>query len=226
MISNLGRVAIIADKMTAFGGADREMLSVLKLIPDADIYTVLYKPSGYSNIEIKQNIYTSFVQKLPFKYKFSKHLKVLNPIAYESFDLRKYDTIISISAGPARGIIPGIDQIHIAMIMTPPRSLWNHELNVRASIFKNLYRPISQVLNSYERIWDTSLIPRVDYWVANSQFIAKKIMKRYHVKSTVIYPGIEEDCFENFSNQQLSSTLKKYLIPKEFILVVSRLYDY
>jgi glycosyltransferase involved in cell wall biosynthesis len=226
MLKKLGRVAIVADQMTAFGGADREMLSVLKLVPEADIYTVLYNPNGYENVEIKQKIYTSFVQKLPLKFKFSKHLKVLNPIAYENFDLRGYDTIISISAGPARGVIPDIGQRHIAMVMTPPRSLWDHELNVRASKLKNFYKPISKILNNYERIWDRSLVPRIDYWTANSNFIAQKIKKRYGVDSTVIYPGIEEKCFESFKNNEIEKTVTKYNLPDEFFLVVSRLYDY
>jgi glycosyltransferase involved in cell wall biosynthesis len=222
----LGRVAIIADQMTAFGGADREMLSVLKLIPEADIYTVLYNPEKYKHLDIKQNIYTSFVQKFPFKYKFSKHLKVLNPIAYENLDLSKYDTLISISAGPARGIIPNIGQTHIAMVMTPPRSLWDNELNVRASIFKGIYKPLSKILNTYLRIWDTSLIPRVDYWIANSKFISTKIKKRYGVNSKVIYPGIEEKYFEKLSEKDISKVTSKYSLPKDFVLVVSRLYDY
>lgn len=226
MTDKLGRVAIVADQMTAFGGADREMLSVLKLIPEADIYTVLYNPNGYKNVDIKNDIYTSFVQKFPFKYKFSKHLKVLNPIAYESFDLRGYDTIISISAGPARGVIPGIDQIHIAMVMTPPRSLWDHELNVRASKLKNIYKPISKILNNYERIWDISLVPRVDHWVANSKFISKKIKKRYGVDSTVIYPGIGEEYFEEFTKGEVNRSINRYKLPEDFFLVVSRLYDY
>jgi glycosyltransferase involved in cell wall biosynthesis len=226
MTDKLGRVAVVADQMTAFGGADREMLSVLKLIPSTDIYTVLYNPEGYKNVDIKQDIYTSFVQKFPFKYKFSKHLKVLNPIAYENFDLRGYDTIISISAGPARGIIPSIDQTHIAMVMTPPRSLWDHELNVRASKLKNLYRPISKILNNYERIWDRSLVPRVDYWTANSKFISKKIKKRYGVEATVIYPGIEKEYFEELAKDDVSSLINRYKLPEKFFLVVSRLYDY
>jgi len=222
----LGRVAIIADQMTAFGGADREMLSVLKLIPEADIYTVLYNPEKYKHLDIKQNIYTTFVQKFPFKYKFSKHLKVLNPIAYENLDLSKYDTLISISAGPARGIIPNIGQTHIAMVMTPPRSLWDNELNVRASIFKGIYKPLSKILNTYLRIWDTSLVPRVDYWIANSKFISTKIKKRYGVHSKVIYPGIEEKYFEKFSEKDVPKVVNKYSLPKDFVLVVSRLYDY
>jgi glycosyltransferase involved in cell wall biosynthesis len=222
----LGRVAIIADQMTAFGGADREMLSVLKLIPEADIYTVLYNPEKYKHLNIKQNIYTTFVQKFPFKYKFSKHLKVLNPIAYENLDLSKYDTLISISAGPARGIIPNIGQTHIAMVMTPPRSLWDNELNVRASIFKGIYKPLSKILNTYLRIWDTSLVLRVDYWIANSKFISTKIKKRYGVNSKVIYPGIEKKYFEKFSEKDVSKVVNKYSLPKDFVLVVSRLYDY
>jgi glycosyltransferase involved in cell wall biosynthesis len=222
----LGRVAIIADQMTAFGGADREMLSVLKLFPDADIYTVLYNPDKYKHLNLQNQIYTSFVQKFPLKYKFSKHLKVLNPIAYESLDLGEYDTLISISAGPARGIIPNINQTHIAMVMTPPRSLWDNELNVRASIFKNIYRPISKLLNNYLRIWDISLIPRIDYWIANSQFISKKIKKRYGANSEVIYPGIEEKYFERFPEDEMKSVVEKYNLPEDFVLVVSRLYDY
>jgi glycosyltransferase involved in cell wall biosynthesis len=223
---NLGRVAIIADQMTAFGGADREMFSILKLIPQADIYTVLYNPKGYQNIKIQQNIKTSFVQKLPFNKYFSRHLKVLNPIAYESLDLRNYDTIITVSAGPARGIIPNLDQIHIAMVLTPPRSLWDHELNVRSSFLKKIYKPISLILNNYLRIWDHTLVSRVDYWTANSKFIAKKIKKRYGVEAEVIYPGIAEESFEKFKNIEIDEILNKYKLPKDYFLVVSRLYDY
>jgi glycosyltransferase involved in cell wall biosynthesis len=223
---SLGRVAIIADQMTAFGGADRQMLSVLQLIPDADIYTVLYNPKGYENVDIKQKIHSSFLQKFSFKYKFSRHLKVFNPIAYENFDLRKYDTLISISAGPARGIIPTIDQKHIAMVTTPPRSLWDNELNARGSILKNIYKPLSKLLNNYLRIWDTSLAPRVDYWIANSHFIADKIKKRYKVKAKVIYPGIQKECFEEFEDKEVKKVIEKYKLPNDFVLVVSRLYDY
>ncbi len=226
MNHNLGRVAIVADQMTAFGGADREIFSLLELIPDADIYTVLFNPKGYPNVDIKQKIHTSFAQKFPFKYRFSRHLKVLNPIVYESFDLREYDTIISLSAGPGKSIIPGIDQVHIAMVMTPPRSLWDYELNVRASLLQNIYKPISKVLNNYLRIWDSSLVPRVDYWTANSKFIARKIKKRYSVKARVIYPGIKEECFEQIKSKEKENIIEKYNLPHDFILVVSRLYDH
>jgi glycosyltransferase involved in cell wall biosynthesis len=218
------KVALISDQMTSFGGADREMFSMLKLFPNADIYTIVFNEDAYPKIENK--IYTSFVQKIPKPKSFYRHLKVLTPIAYESFDLRGYDLVISVSAGPARGVITGINQPHVAMVMTPPRSLWDHELNIRASRLKIVYRPISMLLNNYMRIWDYSISKRVDYWTANSKYIAKKIKKRYGVEATVLYPGIAQECFEDIPKQVKEELRIKYNLKDRFVLVVSRLYDY
>lgn len=219
-----GKVAIIADQMTQFGGADREMFSILKLFPNADIFTILFNKNAYSNI--KQKIYTSFVQKIPAPKSFYRHLKVFTPIAYESFDLRGYDLVISISAGPAKGVVTGIDQPHVAMVMTPPRSLWDMELNVRASHLKNLYRPMSVVINNYMRLWDYSISKRVDHWTANSKYIARKIKKIYGANATVLYPGIEKKCFEKINSRKQKELRERFDIHGEFFLVVSRLFDY
>jgi glycosyltransferase involved in cell wall biosynthesis len=218
------RVAFVADQMTSFGGADREMFSMLKLFPNADIFTVAFDKEKYPNL--KNRVYTSFVQRIPKPKSFYRHLKVLTPFAYESFDLRKYDLVISISAGPARGVITGIYQPHIAMVMTPPRSIWDNELNVRGSRFKRLYKPISVFLNTYMRIWDLSISKRVDYWTANSKYIAQKIKKRYGVDATVIYPGISKESFEKISEERKAEIREKYSVEGDFVLVVSRLYDY
>ncbi|MDD4382412.1 MAG: glycosyltransferase [Candidatus Dojkabacteria bacterium] len=211
------RVAIVVDQMTALGGADIELFSVLKILPHADIYTILFKKDKYP--PIKQKIYTSFVQR-KFKYISPRHLKIFNPLAYESFNLDGYDLVISISAGPARGVITGIYQPHVALVMTPPRSLWDNELNIRGSKLKWIYKPISKILNTYLRMWDWSISRRVDYWVANSKYIQKKIKRTYKEDSTLIYPGIRNI---DIKKENLS---KKYDISKKYFLVVSRLYDY
>jgi len=225
------KVAIVSDQMTSFGGADREMYSMLKVFPKADIYTVLFYQEKYPTL--KNNVYTSFVQKWVkiFGKGFHRHLKILNPFAYESFDLRGYDLVISISAGPAKSVITDIYQPHLAMVMTPPRSLWDNELNVRGSKLKWLYKPLSKILNTYLRVWDTSIAKRVDYWSANSKFVAKKIKKTYGVDAKVLYPGVEERYFENIKGTKqgekfLNALKEKYNLPEDFVLVVSRLYDY
>ena len=214
------KVAIVADQMTSYGGADAELLSILKILPHADIFTILFDKRKYPQIE--NNVYTSFVQKIArFLPKgFVRHLKIFTPLAYESFNLDGYDLVISISAGPAKGIITGIYQPHVAMVMTPPRSLWDNELNVRGSKLKWLYKPLSRVLNTRMRIWDWSISRRVDYWSANSKYVARKIQKTYRKKATVIYPGIIK------KNYKKTDVRKLYNLPKKFALVVSRLYDY
>ena len=127
------KVAIVTDQMTAFGGADRELFSMLKIFPKAEIYTTIFHQDQYPTLTNKVN--TTFAQKLTqiFGRNFYRHLKILNPFLYENMDLRGYDLVISISAGPAKSVITGIDQIHVARVLTPPRSLWDMELNIRAS---------------------------------------------------------------------------------------------
>ena len=214
------KVAIVADQMTSYGGADAELLSMLKILPHADIFTILFDKKKYT--QIQNRVYTSFVQKISrFLPKgFSRHLKIFTPLAYENFNFDCYDLVISISAGPAKGVITGIYQPHVAMVMTPPRSLWDNELNVRGSKLKWLYKPLSRVLNTRMRIWDWSISRRVDYWSANSKYVAQKILKTYRKEATVIYPGIIK------KNYKKVDVRKLYNLPKKFALVVSRLYDY
>lgn len=175
------KVAVVADQMSAFGGADREMFSLLRLLPHADVFTIVFDKDKYQDryLNLEEKVHTSFVQKLSnlLPKHFYRHLKVLTPFAYESFDLKGYDLVISISAGPGKGVITGLEQPHIAMVMTPPRSLWDKELNVRGSKLKALYKPLSIILNTYMRIWDWTISRRVDYWTANSKYIARKIKK-------------------------------------------------
>lgn len=213
-------VAIVVDQMVSYGGADSELFSVLKLFPYAHIFTILIDKKKYPTIQNK--IYTSFVQNFSnFLPKgFTRHLKIFTSFAYESFNLEGYNLVISISAGPAKGVITGIYQPHVAMVMTPPRSLWDNELNVRGSLFRWLYRPFSKIINTYMRVWDWSISKRVDYWVANSNYVAQKIRKIYGKESTVIYPGIIKHNFKKVNIRKI------YNLPDKFALVVSRLYDY
>ena len=219
-------VAIVCDQMDHFGGADRELLSILKLFPNADIFTITFNKKAYPGVT--QKIYTSRLQKLlPFLPKtFTRHLKIFTPWVYENFNLDGYDLVLSISAGPAKGVITGINQPHIAMTMTPPRSLWDNEHNFRALKLKKVYGQISNSINVFMRIWDKSIAARVDYWTANSKYIQNKIKKIYGVNAEVIYPGVEPKYFQKPTKGELDNLKKRYSLPDHFVLVVSRLYDY
>lgn len=220
----LGKIAIVCDQMTSPGGAEREMFSIMKLLPHADIYTMMYFKENFKDNQYKIN--TSFVQKLPLKRTLQTHVKILSPLAYESFDFSNYDMVISISAGPGKSIITGINQPHIAMVMTPPRSLWENEESSKRPFWSFLYMPLAYVTNSYFKLWDYASSKRVDYWTANSKYIREKIKKIYGVDAEVVYPGVGEEWFKEPSIIQKKKVQAKFNLPNHFIFVLSRLYNH
>lgn len=220
----IGRVAIVCDQMTGFGGAEREMFSMMKILPNADIYTMMYFKENFKENQYKIN--TSFIQKLPFKRPLQSHVKILTPFAYETLDLREYDLVISISAGPAKSIVTGLDQPHIAMTMTPPRSLWDSEKSIKQPVWSFLYRPLEKIVNNYFKVWDYTSSKRVDYWTANSNYVKEKIKKIYGVEAEVIYPGVGEEWYKRPTDLELKKVKLKYHLPDNFSLMVSRLYHH
>jgi glycosyltransferase involved in cell wall biosynthesis len=66
----------------------------------------------------------------------------------------------------------------------------------------------------YMRLWDYASAGRVDYFVANSQFVASRIRKYYGRESRVIYPPVE------------TSAGSTSTAPGDYYLAVGRLVDY
>lgn len=217
------KVAIVTDWLLSPGGADRFLLSILKVFPKADVYTAVYNEDSYQGeFKIPATVKTTFLQKLPFRKRLSRHYNALTPIAFEDIDLRGYDFVISLSAGPAKGVITGLDQKHIAIILTPPRYLWDGEQNFRSSRFRKVYALFSPFVASYLRLWDLSSVKRIDHLISISNFIQHKVQKIYKKESEVIYPGLDVDWFSPGSGDDF----RDLNLPKKYFLVVSRLYDY
>lgn len=219
-ISSL-RIALVTDYMTGFGGADRLLFSILKIFPNADIFTSIFNKKKYPTLTKRVN--TTFLQKLSF---LKRGVNFLAPLSFELLNLEGYDLIISLSAGPAKGIIPKIGQKHISYILTPPRHQWSFELNARASRFRGLYLFSSKIIAHLLRIWDISTLSRIDSIITISKYIQDKISKIYRRDSIVVYPGISKFWFENVSEKDMAKIRMKYSLPKNFLLTASRLYDH
>lgn len=215
------RVALITDSMVAYGGSDRFMFSILQLFPNATIFTSVFNKKKYN--DIKYCVKTSFLQKIKI---FQKHLNFLSPIAFEQFNLKGFDLVISLSAGSAKGVITNIYQPHIGIILTPPRNIWDGEMNTRYSVFKNLYRFISIFTTHLLRLWDINAVKRIDHILTISDFISRKIKKIYGLDSQVIYPGIRQESFKKPTKQEIEQVRKKYDLPVNFLFTLSRLYDH
>lgn len=215
------KVAIVTDWMLAPGGADRLLFSLLKIFPRAEIFTSIYNPKKYTgNWKVKNKVHQTFLAKFPFKYQISRHLNVLAPVAFESLDMAGFDLVITLSAGPAKGVITELNQPLISVIFTPPRYLWDGDQNFRSSRLAAFYKWISPLVSTYLRIWDLSAIKRSHHIVSISEFIKGKVRRTYQKESNVIYPGIPAKWFEQQKFEKVPD------LPKDYFLFVSRLYDY
>jgi glycosyltransferase involved in cell wall biosynthesis len=212
------KTAIICDSLVQPGGADRVVEALVEIFPEAVIYTSICDKEQYSQI-LSQEIRTTFIQRLPFHKFFFRHYVPLSPIGFESFDLSKYDLVISLSAGCAKGVITAVDTFHLGIILTPPRYQWGGAVNKRASTFRLLFKLIVPFFDHYLRIWDVEASKRPDRLISISKFIQKRIQKTYRRSSQVVYPGVDT----NFYYQKTELKQQKR---EDFFLCVSRLYDY
>ncbi len=206
-------VAIVYDRVNKWGGAERVLLELHKIFPDAPLYTSLYAPEKAKWASVF-SIKTSFLQKIKFLRDKHELLGIFMPLAFESFDFSKYDLVISVTSEAAKGIITGKNTKHICICLTPTRYLWSDY----ERYFKNgLFRIISYPAVFYLKRWEKIAIRRPDKIIAISENIRLKIKKYYEIESDVIYPPA-------------SSILetKKIVLPKEknYFLVISRLVPY
>lgn len=188
------RVAIIHYWLVTMRGGERVLERLLQLFPEADIFTHVYDPAAMSAAIRGRTVRTSFIQKLPGARKHYQAYLPLMPMALEQLDLRGYDLVISSESGPAKGVIPAPDALHLCYVHSPMRYLWDHYHDYRAEAGW-LKRAVMPVLCHGLRQWDTSSAARVDRVLANSNFIRERIGKAWRREATVVHPPVDPALF-------------------------------
>ncbi|MFD2588020.1 glycosyltransferase [Croceitalea marina] len=139
----------------------------------------------------------SFIQKLPFgKSKYRSYLPLF-PIAVEQFDLTKYDLIISSSSSVAKGVLTRHDQLHISYVYSPVRYAWDlyHQYLRESGLQTGIKGFLAKYFLHKLRLWDYATANRPDYYIAISNYVAKRIKKIYNKEAIVIYPPVDTKSF-------------------------------
>lgn len=213
-------VAVVVEDLVGFGGADRLLKSVLEIYPNATVYTSKINRKEYS--WLKNEVITTFLDIPILRNTLFKFTQPFKPLAYEMLDLSGHDLVISISPFAAHGVITGIYQPHISIILTPSRMLWDSEFNVRAKPFAWVYRFLGKIVTHYQRIWASTAIHRVDHLVSISSYIQRKLKKVHRKDSMIVYPGITKSWFE----PNTEDFRRQNSIYGEYFIAVARLWDY
>lgn len=164
------------------------------MYPEADVFTHVYDPASTSEIIRRHTIRTTYIGRLPFARKLYQKYLPLMPSALEELDLTGYDLVISSESGPAKGVITHPNAVHVCFCHSPMRYLWDqyHLYRGNAGL---LTRAFMSLTMPALRAWDMAASARVDHFVANSTFVARRIAKAYRRDATVINPPVDLDAF-------------------------------
>ena len=193
------KIAIVCDWLVTYAGAEKVLEQILNVFPEADLFALVdFYPENSRAFIKNKKVVTSFIQKLPkAKTKYRNYLPLM-PLAIEQLDVTGYDVVISSSHCVAKGVITSPNQVHISYVHSPIRYAWDlqHQYLREAGLNKGLKGWIAKAILHYMRLWDYRTANNVDYFIANSNFIAKRIWKCYRRKAKVIYPPVDVDSFE------------------------------
>lgn len=208
------KIALVADWLTNYGGAESVVSAFHDLFPDAPIYTTLYKPNAMRELGDLKNIHTSWLQKIPFV----KHQWLLAqmPLAVEQFNLDEFDVVLSSCHSVAKGVITKPETLHLCYCHTPMRYAWESwDLETRIKRFPGILHPYIRNQIKKIREWDYCAAQRVDEYLANSTYTQSQIRKYYKRFSEVIYPPVNTQVFKPVVNPK-----------NDYYLAVGRLIPY
>jgi glycosyltransferase involved in cell wall biosynthesis len=204
------RIALVHDYLLRIGGAERVLKVLHEMFPEAPIYAVVYDEKFTREYLGDVKIYSTFLQKLPlFLRKLYKYFVFLIPAAIEHLDLSDFDIVISSCSAFSKGVITKPGTVHISYCHTPTRFLWDWTHN-----YTNIF---AGIIFHFLRFWDRAASARVDFFIANSKHVARRIKKFYGRESAVIYPPAYIPTARQHTNQQGGGS---------YYLIVSRLNPY
>lgn len=199
-------VAIVCDFLTSYSGYGRVLEQIVAAYPEADIYSLVdYVPKKQRDFLLNKTTTTTFIQDMPFSGPddFQKFL-CLMPLAIEQLDVTRYDLVISVSQGIAKGVITGPNQLHVSYVFSPLRRAWDLQFQYlkETDNVEGMFSWITKFSLNYLRQWDYRSAHNVDCMLTSSNYSAKRIKKLYNMQADVMYPSVNLDSYPFFTEKE------------------------
>lgn len=186
------KVALVHDYLVQDGGAERVLLALHSLFPQAPIFTLFHDPKA-THPELREaDIRPSSLNRKPFAPKYYQWYLPFMPHAVEAFDLSEFDLIISNSSSFGKGAIASPHALHIGYCHTPTRFLWQERIGYVNDLPQPAFikRFLPHFLHSL-RQWDRLAAERPDILFTNSKISASRIKRYYQREARVLYPPVD-----------------------------------
>jgi glycosyltransferase involved in cell wall biosynthesis len=207
------RVAIVHYWLVGMRGGEKVLEALCDLFPDAVIVTHVADRNQLSAKLRHHEIRETMIARLPGARRHYKKYLPLMPFALEAVDLSEFDLVISSESGPAKGVICRPDAVHLCYCHTPMRYIWD-QYHLYRSVSGVVPRILMPWLAHKMRIWDVTTAARVDKFVANSNFVSKRILSFYRREATVIHPPVAVEEFSVLPPDEIGD---HYLLAGELV---------
>lgn len=206
------KIALVHEWLQSYAGSEQVSAAIIDNYPDVELFSVIDFLTDEQRVHFhNKKATTTFIQSLPrAKRLYQKYLPLM-PLAIEQLDVSAADIVISSSHAVSKGVLTGPDQLHISYVHSPMRYAWDlqHQYLKESGLSKGLKGWLAKWILHKLRIWDYRTANGVDFFVANSKFIARRIKKVYGRNADVIYPPVAVESFsftENKSDYYLTAS--------------------
>jgi len=210
-----GRVALVHDWLTGMRGGEKVLEALCAICPGAEIFTLVHAPGSVSGAITARPMHTSFVQQLPRAARWYRNYLPFFPAAVESFDLDAFDLVISSSHCAVKSVVATGRARHLCYCHSPMRYAWDQfdayfgpdRLGRASRVARAVMRPLAR--------WDAATSGRPQRYVANSQYVARRIRRYYNRSAVVVAPPVDTVFYTPAARP-----------PEPYLLVVSALVPY
>jgi glycosyltransferase involved in cell wall biosynthesis len=210
------RVVFVHDWLTGMRGGEKVLEAMCRVVPHAELVTLLHVPGSVSPVISSRRIRTSFVQRLPFARRFYRQYLPLFPIAVEALDFDDVDVVVSTSHAAVKSVIVNGRARHLCYCHSPMRWAWDQfeaYFGVER-VGRARHAVLRRVMARLAR-WDRDTAGRPDRFLANSRHVAARIARYYNRHASVLYPPVDTAFFTPGGSP-----------PEPYFLVVSALVPY
>jgi len=190
------KVALVHYWLNGMRGGEKVLEAFCELFPDAPIHVLFHEPAKVSELINSRDVRASGLNRFGILRKFYKNLFPFFPLATEQFDLREFYLLLSSDAICMKGVITSPDCLHVCYCHSPPRYVWDMYFEyLENARLGRLKRYLARRYLHKLRLWDAVAANRVDYFIANSHYVAQRIAKYYRRQAAVVHPPVDWGAF-------------------------------
>jgi len=216
---SLGPVAIVHDYLNQRGGAEKVVLEMSNIWPEAPIYTSLYRPDSTFDEFRGRDIRTSFLDRLPVDRGF-RNLFPIYPAAFRSLGELAGNVVLASSSGWAHSARVARGTMHVVYCHTPARWLYRADYLSAGGRRSRRQEAIRPFASAFRRL-DRRAAGRADLYIANSCAVQRLIRSAYGIDAPVVHPPVDIDRFSPRPRGDRLLVISRLLPYKRVDLVVS-----